>query len=582
MIESLPLQLPWFGFAGLPPAWLFFAAAVLVALLQKAEMPRLLLAVLLATPVLGALNLFSMEIGTSWVWQVMELELVQLRVDRLSFLFGLLFHLAALLGVIYALQVKDSQQHVAALVYAGGALGAVFAGDLVSLFFYWEAMAVSSAFLVWTGRNQTSAGAGLRYLTMHLFSGVLLLGGAVMHYQSTGQIAFDYLGTGTLAGGLILLAFGIKCGFPLLHGWIIDAYPNASPSGTVFLSMFTTKVAIYALARGFPGTELLVLIGTIMALFPIFYAVIENDLRRVLGYSMINQIGFMVVGVGVGTELALNGAVAHAFNEVLFKGLLFMSMGAVLLRVGHVLGSDLGGLYRSMPRTTAFCMIGAASISAFPLFNGFISKSMIMSAMIEQGYSWSWLGLLFASAGVFHHAGIKIPYFAFFAHDSGLRVSEAPRNMLWAMGAAAGLCVVLGSWPALLYGLLPWPVSYVPYTYPHVMVQIQLLLFSALAFAWLKLAGIYPPELRSVNLDFDWVYRRLIPSAYRSGKHALVRLSASLSRSAQSSAQSLREHFTAPRKALVLHMETGGAAVLVGVVLAGYLLLYLLSAGGSG
>jgi len=580
MIESLPLQLPWFGFAGVPPAWLFFAAAVLVALLQKAGMRHLQLALLLATPLLGAFNLFSLDVGNSWVWQVMELELVQLRVDRLSFLFGMLFHVAALLGVIYALQVRDSQQHVAALVYAGGALGAVFAGDLVSLFLYWEVMAVSSAFLVWTGRNQTSAGAGLRYLVMHMLSGVLLLAGAVMHYQSTGQITFDYLGTGTLAGGLILLAFGIKCGFPLLHGWIIDGYPNASPSGTVFLSMFTTKVAIYSLARGFPGTELLVTIGTIMALFPIFYAVIENDLRRVLGYSMINQIGFMVVGVGVGTELALNGAVAHAFNEVLFKGLLFMSMGAVLLRVGHVLGSDLGGLYRSMPRTAAFCMVGAASISAFPLFNGFISKSMIMSAMIEQGYSLSWLGLLFASAGVFHHAGIKIPYFAFFSHDSGLRVKEAPRNMLWAMGASAVLCVLLGSFPAILYGLLPWPVSYEPYTYPHVMVQIQLLLFSALAFAWLKLTGIYPPELRSVNLDFDWVYRRLIPATYRSGNNVLVRMTARLAQGTESAVQSLRQHFTAPRKALLLYRETGGAALLVIVALTVYLLLYMLSAGG--
>jgi len=582
MIDSLPLQLPWFGFAGLPPAWIFFTAAVLVTLLQKAGLRHLQMALLLATPLLGAMNLFSLDSGSSWVWQVMELELVQLRVDRLSFLFGLLFHLGTLLGVIYAWQVRDSQQHVAALVYAGGALGAIFAGDLVSLFFYWEVMAVSSAFLVWAGRTHTSAGAGLRYLAMHMLSGVLLLAGAVLHYQTTGQLGFDFLGTSTLAGGLILLAFGIKCGFPLLHGWIIDAYPNSTPSGTVFLSMFTTKVAVYALARGYAGTELLITVGTVMALFPIFYAVIENDLRRVLGYSMINQIGFMVVGVGVGTELALNGAVAHAFNEVLFKGLLFMSMGAVLLRVGHVLGSDLGGLYKSMPRTAAFCMVGAASISAFPLFNGFISKSMIMSAMFEQGYSLAWLGLLFASAGVFHHAGIKIPYFAFFAHDTGLRVKEAPRSMLLAMAVAAGLCVLLGSFPALLYGLLPWQASYEPYTYAHVMVQVQLLLFSALAFAWLQLTGIYPPELRSVNLDFDWLYRRLIPASYRSGSLALTRLSASLTRATQHSLQSLQGLFPAQRKALALQLETGGAAILVGVALAAYLLLYFLTSAGNG
>jgi len=252
-----------------------------------------------------------------------------------------------------------------------------------------------------------------------------------------------------------------------------------------------------------------------MTAFPIFYAVIENDLRKVLGYSMINQIGFMVVGIGIGTELALNGAVAHAFNEVIFKGLLSMTMGAVLLRIRHVNGSDLGGLYKSMPMTTFFCLIGAASISAFPLFSGFVSKSMIMAAMIDEGHNLLWLALLFASAGVFHHAGIKIPYFAFFGHHSGLKTKEAPMNMIVAMGIASALCILIGTFPEYLYSILPWPVDYNAYTYNHVVIQLQLLCFSALAFAWLKLSGLYPPELISINLDSDWLYRRL-------GKRVLI------------------------------------------------------------
>ena len=320
---------------------------------------------------------------------------------------------------------------------------------------------------------------------------------------------------GSLEGGLIFLAFGIKAGFPLLHNWLTDAYPESTPAGTVFLSMFSTKVAIYALARGYPGTELLIYIGATMTVFPIFYAVIENDLRRVLGYSMINQIGFMVVGIGIGTELALNGAISHAFNEVLFKSLLFMTMGAVLLRAGTVKGSELGGLYKTMPRTAALCLVGAASISAFPLFSGFVSKSMVMAAALEEGHEFVWFALLFASAGVFHHAGIKIPFFAFFAHDSGIRTSEPPANMMLAMTLAAAACVFIGVFPAFLYGLLPWAVDYAPYTYPHVMVQMQLLMFSALAFIGLKLTGIYPPELRSVNLDAEWVYRHAGPRALR-------------------------------------------------------------------
>src|SRR5690606_35873861 len=250
-----------------------------------------------------------------------------------------------------------------------------------------------------------------------------------------------------------------------------DAYPEATVTGTVWLSAFTTKLAIYALARGYAGTEILVPIGAAMTAFPIFYAVIENDLRRVLAYSLNNQLGFMVVGLGIGSEVALNGTAAHAFCHILYKALLFMSMGAVLFRVGTVKGSELGGLYKSMPWTTGFCIVGAASISAFPLFSGFVSKSLIISAAMDEGYFWTWLVLLFASAGVFHHSGIKIPYFAFFAHDSGKRCEEAPLNMLIAMGITAALCIGLGVMPNLLYSILPFAVNYHPYSLEHVVTQ---------------------------------------------------------------------------------------------------------------
>jgi len=576
MITELSLQLDW-AVPAVPPAFLFFLAAVLIVLCRDQSLRWLQQLILIATPLVGALNMLALDSGMSWTWQVLDFQLVQLRVDRLSQLFGLLFHLGAFIGAIYAIRVHDTLQHCAALVYAGSALGAVFAGDLITLFFYWEVMAVSSALLVFAGRTAESAAASLRYLLLHLLSGLLLLAGAVISYQETGDIAFEFVGTDNIAGWLILLAFGIKCGFPFVHSWITDAYPQSTPSGTVFLSMFTTKVAVYSLARGFPGTELLISVGIVMALFPIFYAVIENDLRRVLGYSMINQIGFMVVGIGIGSELALNGTVAHAFNEVLFKGLLFMSMGAVLLRMRHALGSDLGGLYKSMPMTTVFCVVGAASISAFPLFSGFVSKSMIMAAMIEHGYTIGWLGLLFASAGVFHHAGIKIPYFAFFAHDSGHRVKEAPFNMLLAMAIAAIFCVLLGSYPAMLYGLLPWDAGYVPYTYPHVIVQLQLLLFSALAFAWLKLTGIYPPELRSVNLDADWLYRTMVPNVYRAGAGAIVRIFRTASGVVPGTTQRWRRMFLSPRSALMRSADTSTAALLVGAMLAVYLLFYYVS-----
>jgi multicomponent Na+:H+ antiporter subunit D len=498
----------------LPPASILICGALLVPLLRG----RLRSAYLLLLPLLSLGHLLMLPEGEAWRLNLFAYELTCVRVDTLSLLFGYLFHAAVFIGLLFALHVRRADEHVAALLYAGSAIGAVFAGDLVTLFVFWELMAVSSAFLVWSRDSERAMRAGMRYLIVHVGSGVLLLSGAVLHVRETGSLTFEHLGITGVASGLIFLAFGIKCAFPLLHNWLVDAYPEATASGTVFLSAFTTKVAVYALARGFCGAEILdvkilVYIGAAMTAFPIFYAVIENDLRRVLAYSMINQIGFMVCGIGLGTELGLNGAVSHAFNDVLFKGLLFMSMGAVLYRTGKINGSELGGLYKSMPKTAALCIVGAASISAFPLFSGFVSKSMVMSSALHEGYVGVWLVLLFASAGVFHHAGIKIPFFAFYAHDSGIRCKEAPRHMLLAMGLAALLSMVNGCLPwAFLYRVLPFEVHYVPYTSAHVISQLQLLFFSALAFTWLKLSGIYPPELRSVNLDSDWTYRRLLPA----------------------------------------------------------------------
>jgi multicomponent Na+:H+ antiporter subunit D len=351
----------------------------------------------------------------------------------------------------------------------------------------------------------------MRYLIIQISSGVILLAGLGVQFQTTGSIAFDKMELSSVASWLIFIAFGIKCAFPLLHNWLQDSYPAGTVTGTVILSSFTTKLAIYALARSFAGTEILIYIGAVMTLFPIFFAEIENDLRRVLAYSLNNQLGFMVVGIGVGTELALNGTASHAFAHILYKSLLFMSVGAVLLRTGTSKASELGGLYRTMPLTALFCLIGAASISAFPLFSGFVTKSLIMDATATEHYPVIWGILVFASAGVLSHSGIKVPYFTFFAHDSGLRPKEAPLNMLLAMFVTAFLCVFLGVFPDFLYAILPYEVNYQPYTLSHVISQMQLLCFALLAFTIIMKIGLHPPEIKAINLDTDWIYRRLLP-----------------------------------------------------------------------
>lgn len=487
----------------IPPALVLILGAILVPFLKG----KVKAAYLLALPVICLVNIASLPHGAHWVWSFLGYDLTLGRIDGLSLPFGYIFSIITFIGTLYSLHVRDDE-HVVALLYGGSAIGAVFAGDLLTLFVFWEIMAFAAAYLIWAKRSPASYQAGMRYLLVHIFGGLILLGGIIIHVQQTGSVAFNLLGLSGLGSYLIFIGFGINAAFPFLHAWLPDAYPEATVCGTVFLSAFTTKTAVYALARSFAGVEILIWIGAAMVSFPIFYAVIENNLRRVLSYSLINQVGFMVVGIGIGTELSLNGTVAHAFAHILYKALLFMSMGAVLHQTGKINATDLGGLYKTMPLTTIFCIIGAASISGFPLFSGFVSKAMVISAAGGQGLTIVWFALIFASAGVFHHSGIKIPFFAFFSHDSGIRTTDPPLHMLAAMGLAAFLCVFIGIFPGYLYSILPYPVDYAPYTPAHVMDQLQLLFFSALAFTLLILAGVYPAEIRAINLDVDWFYRK--------------------------------------------------------------------------
>jgi len=557
---------------GIPPGLLLILGALLVPLLpgawRKAYMTIL--------PLAGLWALAGAENGVFYSFTFFTYEIVPVRIDGLSLVFGYIFHIAAILSVVFAWHNDDTVEQMAGLAYAGSGIGAVFAGDLITLFIYWEAMAITSVFMIWARRSDAAYRAGMRYLIIQIGSGVLLLSGAILMAHQTGSVAFEKMTLGDLATWLILIAFGIKCAFPFLHNWLPDAYPEATATGTVFLSAFTTKCAVYVLARGFPGTELLIYVGAVMAAFPLFYAAIENDLRRVLAYSLNNQLGFMVVGVGIGSALAINGAAAHAFAHILYKTLLFMAMGAVLYRVGTVKASELGGLYKSMPFTTAFCIIGAASIST-PLFAGYVGKSLTLSAAAKGEYDAIWLILMFASAGIFLVSGLKIVYFAFFGRDSGQRYREAPPNMLLGMGLTTLLCIAIGVYSPWLYGLLPYEVDYHPYTVDHVINQLQLLLFTALAFAILVRYGMFPRVKNTINLDFDITYRKWLPAAYgwgirltrdgwksilqdlRNGVHRMV-------------AYMFRHH--GPEGILARTWPTGSMALWVALLLGGFLLIY--------
>lgn len=488
----------------LPPGLILIFGAFLVPFL-----PGVLRKVwMLALPVLAFLQLLGFEPGVHGTTALFDLELIPVRVDKLSLIFGYIFLLATLLSVIYQLHLTGWLEQTATLIYAGSAVGAVFAGDLVSLFLFWEGTAIASVFLVWASRTPQAVAAGQRYVVIQIASGMLLLAGTMIHHGQTGSINFDSFDVRTAAGVLIFLSFGVKAAFPLLHFWLKDAYPQATATGAVVLSAFTTKLAIYALARSFAGTEILIHIGTVMAVFPILFALIENDLRRVLAYSLNSQLGFMVLGVGIGTELSLAGTAAHAVCSVLYQGLLFMTMGAVLLRTGTTKVSDLGGLYRSMPLTTLFCCIGAASISAFPFFSGFVSKSLTVSAALKGEYMLTWMALVLASAAAFLHSGVRVPMLAFFGRDSGLRPKEAPTNMLVAMAVSAMLCLAIGLLPGLLHGLLPGEVKYDAYTLEHLVTQMQILVFAGVVYVLFLRWNLSPATQRVIYIDVDWLWRK--------------------------------------------------------------------------
>jgi multicomponent Na+:H+ antiporter subunit D len=437
------------------------------------------------------------------------------RVDKLSLVFGYIMALISLIATLYGLHVKENAQHMAAWTYAAGSLGAIFAGDLLTLFLFWELMALSSVFLIWFRRTPQSLASGFRYLLVHMAGGVSLLAGIILHSKATGgNLAFNLFDVAhpSLAAWLVMIGFILNAAVPPLHAWLPDAYAEGTFNGSIFLSALTTKTAVYALCRGFAGMDVLVPLGVAMALYGVVYAVLENDCRRLLAYHIISQVGYMVAGVGLGTQLAINGACAHAFAHILYKGLLFMGCGTVLHMTGQSKFTELGGLWKKMPWAFVFTLVGGLSISAFPLFSGFVSKSMIVAAGFEQHQLWTGFLLMLASVGTFLHTGLKVPYFIWFGKNNCKpqtweRAKEAPWNMNAAMAVAAFLCIFIGCYTPYLYRMLPYPEiaqDYHPYTSYHVSETLQVLLFTAVGF-FLLIKKLVPEP--TISLDTDWFYR---------------------------------------------------------------------------
>jgi multicomponent Na+:H+ antiporter subunit D len=497
---------PW----PIPPALLLFAGAALLLVLRGPARK----AVQLAVPLLTLWQVASLRAGAGFAlhlsWMGYEVDL--LHVDRLRFAFGLVFAIMTVLGSLYALHVEDRVQNGAAWIYAGGALGVTFAGDLLAFVLFWELMGVSSALLVFRRGTARARRAGIRYVAVHALGGTILLAGILGWVAQGHGLALRPLPTDAgWAGWMLLAGVAINAAIPPLGAWLPDSYAEGTVTGSVFLSAFTTKTAVFALLALFPGWRVLLVAGVAMALYGVVYAVLENDIRRRLAYSTISQVGYMVAGAGMGTAMALDGATAHAFSHILYKSLLFMCAGAVIYATGKEKLTELGGLARAMPLALGLYAVGAAAISGVPLFNGFVSKAIVVSAAGQGGWPLAELLLILASVGTLLHTGLALLWFTFITpkdrrHEA---IRPLPRNMYAAMIAGATLCAFFGVAPGALYAWLPFGTEYHPYTVNHVVTSLQLLTMTAFAFWWLsgRLAGE-----ATVSIDTDWVYRKLLPA----------------------------------------------------------------------
>ncbi|MEE0516668.1 MAG: proton-conducting transporter membrane subunit, partial [Anaerovoracaceae bacterium] len=309
--------------------------------------------------------------------------------DKLTFMFGFIFAVISIIGALYNLHVKDKYELAAEAIYAGSSISVVFASHWIGMLIFWELMAVASWLIVISSRTMAAQKAGFRYLLVHMLGGNLLLAGIMIKIYSGSAMIESLTGQIDAAYWLILTGVAVNAAIPPLNAWIADAYPESTMGGTVYMGSFTTKVGVFCLIKLFAGTHLLLYFGVFMAVWGACMALIENDLRRLFAYHIISQVGYMVASLAIGSHTGIDGAAAHAFNNILYKGTLLMCAGTVISLTGKRKISELGGLAKKLPLTSACFLTASMAIAGFPLLNGFVSKSLIMNAVAESGYYWA-------------------------------------------------------------------------------------------------------------------------------------------------------------------------------------------------
>jgi len=434
------------------------------------------------------------------------IETILLTTDPMRQLAGTIFALSGFLVIIYA-TYRDLPrlETMGILASVAAALGIVYAGDLITVFVFWELLALASLAIIWSSKDSQSSAAGYRYLLFHIFGGACLLGGIVYTIVTTGTAEIGAVGDG-MGFLLLFIGIGINAAFIPLHTWLPDAYPTASVVGSGALCIFTTKAAVFLLAAIGGWGIALAYMGGVMALYGAVYALMQDDIRRLLSYSVISQGGYMVAAIGVGTVAGIDAGLAHLVDDILFKSLLFMAAGAVVMRTGSGRLSELGGLARTMPKTTVCAVIGGLALAGLPGFNGAVSKGMVLEAAEMLPYL---APLLIISAVITVIYVIRFLYLGFFRPASGTREGRLPDDpptpMMIAMGVTALICILIGLYPPFLTSLLPGMTAAHPFGPSHLLESA--LIFGAAGVLLLILAPLRRPWL-GVETDVDLLYIR--------------------------------------------------------------------------
>lgn len=402
---------------------------------------------------------------------------ITLAIDGLNMLIAVIASTVALLVAIFSVAylerdtARDSY-YVLLLLVTAGTLGITLTGDLFNFYVFFEIMSISSYALIAFRRGAHAIEAGVKYLVVGSFGSTLILLGITLLYGSIGSLTMADLaskislaraGTSGFPTLLVIIlvlfvtGLGIKIAMVPFHAWLPDAYQAAPSSISALLSGATTVAGVYVMLRvvyvmfGALGIGIMfAILGLVTMVLGALMAIVQDDLKRLLAYSGVSQIGYVLLGIGIGTATGIQGGLFHLLNYAIFEVMLFMCAGAIAYRAGTTKLSELGGLGRGMPVTAAIFTIGALAISGVPPFNGFASKWIIYVAGVQAGQPiFTVIAVLMSALTLAYFLKVVSTIFLGPQPTGPPKVKEAPMMMLFPMFVLVVLCVMFGVLPQL-------------------------------------------------------------------------------------------------------------------------------------